>query len=91
VDDLCHYEDGACGICADPESGSCQCGSDFVGLTASDVSFDQGGAFMTQWQMSQHLITPYAGAGPVKLRFFTKDTGDSSYDTAVLIDAVSFD
>ncbi|MBT9560873.1 MAG: hypothetical protein IV100_32915 [Myxococcales bacterium] len=91
VDDLCHYEDGSCGACANPESGTCKCGSDYVGLTASDVQFDQGGAFMTPWQMKQHDITSFAGAGPVQLRFFIKDTVDSIYDTVILIDGVKFD
>ncbi|MBT9560358.1 MAG: hypothetical protein IV100_30310 [Myxococcales bacterium] len=91
VDDLCHYEDGSCGTCANPESGNCKCGSDYVGLTAADVQFDQGGVFMTQWQTHKHEITAFAGAGPVQLRFFTTDTGDSIYDTVVLIDDVKFD
>jgi hypothetical protein len=47
-----------------------------------------GGVWSTAWQKAELNIAGVAGRGPVKLRFSTADTGDSIYDTAVLIDAV---
>ena len=89
VDDLCHYEDGTCDSCPDPGIGNCQCGSQYVGLIASDVSFDQGGVYNVQWQKSETDVTALAGGGPVQLKFFATDQGDSIYDTVILIDAIT--
>lgn len=69
----------------------CKGGPQFHGLTQADVAFDQGGVFMTPWIQSKADVTPFAGNGNVTLRFFTKDTGDSIYDTAVLFDKVEFE
>lgn len=86
IDDLCHYDDGACAPCPDPTLG-CDCGSQYVGLTSdTGVVCDQGGVWCTPWQELEADVTPLAGAGPVELRLFTTNTGDSIFDTAVLLD-----
>ncbi|MFH1531080.1 MAG: hypothetical protein ABIK09_10155 [Pseudomonadota bacterium] len=72
--------------------GECfNCGSQFVGLAASDVEFDQGDVWNIEWQKVEANATALAGAGPVTMRFFTGDVGDSIYDTVVLVDTVKFD
>ncbi len=68
----------------------CDGGSQFKGLTKADVAFDQGDVWMTNWVNTKTDITPFAGNGNVKLRFFTQDVGDSIYDTAVLFDMIEF-
>ncbi|MFT7622358.1 MAG: hypothetical protein ACI9WU_001531 [Myxococcota bacterium] len=90
VDDLCHYNDGSCSSCPDPGVGNCECGGQYKGLIASDVSFDQGGVWNIQWQQTEKDITPLAGQGPVTLKFFSTDAGDSIYDTVILIDSITF-
>lgn len=79
VDDLC----GA---------GDCSgCGGKYVGLIPSDVSFDQGGVYNTQWQTLTKNVAALAGQGPVTMRLFTSDAGDSIYDTVILVDSITFD
>jgi len=97
IDDLCFYDDGSCQNCPNPGKGNCECGSQYLGLKASDVSFDQGGVFNIKWQSNHNNkdtgswdITPFAGAGPVQLKFFSSDAGDSIYDTVILVDSVIF-
>ena len=90
VDDLCYYTDGSCPPCPDPGIGNCGCGGQYVGLIAADVSFDQGGVYNIQWQLAKKDITGLAGQGPVELKFFATDQGDSIYDTVILIDALVF-
>ncbi len=90
VDDLCHYNESGCDPCPDPGTGNCQCGSQYVGLLPSDVSFDIGGVFNTQWQGVEKDIKALAGKGPVSLKFFATDQGDSIFDTVILFDAISF-
>ncbi len=68
----------------------CNCGKYFVGLTPSDVSFDVGGVFNVLWQKTVKNIQALAGAGKVNLRIYATDTGDSIYDTAILVDAIKF-
>ena len=77
VDDLCCPSD--CFDCGAYWSGSC-------GLTPAD-EFDQGDNHKTDWKMSSFNVSSLAG-GPVTLRFFCTDKGDSIYDTAVLVDHV---
>ncbi|MCO4760798.1 MAG: hypothetical protein KC502_04795 [Myxococcales bacterium] len=79
VDDLCQK---GC------YKGGNSCGGQYKGLTAADVSFDQGGVYMTPWVKAEVDIGPFAGNGNVNLRLFTTDVGDSVYDTAVLVDKV---
>lgn len=67
------------------------CGSHYVGLTPSDVQFDQGDNHKTDWQKATYNISSLAGTGPVTLKFFCTDKGDSIYDTAVLIDNIKFE
>ena len=67
---------------------NCQCGRYYVGLEESEVDFDRGGAFKIQWQKTSVDVSRYAGKGPVTLRMSASDSGDSLFDTAVLIDAV---
>ena len=72
--------------------GECfNCGSQYTGLTASDVEFDQGDVWNIEWRKVEQEVTALAGAGPVTLRFFTGDVGDSIYDTVVLVDTIKFD
>ncbi len=40
------------------------------------------------WRKAAVDVTPLAGTGPVLLQMFTSDTGDSIFDTAVLLDAI---
>ena len=79
--------------CANDCSG---CGSYWkgktCGLTPSDVQFDIGDTHVTAaWQKSTFNISSLSGQGPVTLKFFCTDKGDSVYDTAVLVDAVRFE
>ncbi|PKN58299.1 MAG: hypothetical protein CVU56_06560 [Deltaproteobacteria bacterium HGW-Deltaproteobacteria-14] len=83
--------------CKLPEGGgvctgvyNCECGRYFVGLTPSDIVFDQGGVFNVLWQHSVKNVQALAGTGPVTLRLFATDKGDSVFDTAILIDAIKF-
>lgn len=68
----------------------CDCGKYFMGLTASDVSFDQGGVYNVLWQKTTKNIQALAGQGKVNLRLYATDTGDSIYDTVILIDGIRF-
>jgi hypothetical protein len=81
VDDLCKKGDNGCYTC----------GSKYVGLTPSDVQFDQGDNHKTDWQKATYNIVSLSGQGPVTLKFFCTDKGDSIYDTAVLVDHVKFE
>jgi hypothetical protein len=87
---------GGSGCKIDPQTGicggsyPCDCGKYFVGLTPSDVQFDQGGVFNVLWQKTTKNIQPLAGAGKVTLRMFASDTGDSIFDTVILMDAIEF-
>ena len=67
---------------------NCQCGRDFVGLSASSIGFDQGGVYEVMWRKSAVDVSALAGQGPVTLRLSVGDSGDSLFDTAVLIDAI---
>jgi len=69
----------------------CDGGKLFKGLTPADVSFDQGGVFMTPWVESTADISKFAGSGNVLLSFFATDVGDSIFDTAILFDKAEFD
>jgi hypothetical protein len=79
VDDLC------------PASECVGCGNKFVGLVASDVSFDQGGVYNIQWQKLVKNVPALKEGGPVMLRLFATDQGDSIYDTVILVDSIVFD
>lgn len=67
------------------------CGGQYFGLTPSDVAFDQGDVYNTPWKTETIDVKPFAGAGPVTLRLFSTDVGDSIYDSAILIDGVNID
>lgn len=79
IDALCH---------ADECLG---CGSQYESLIPSDVSFDKGEVYHTQWRKAEADISAFAGKGPVVMRFFVTDLGDSIFDTAVLVDSVEFE
>jgi hypothetical protein len=51
-----------------------------------------GDTFMTDWQKAELDVSHLVGNEPVPvtLRFYCTDKGDSIYDTAVLVDGVSF-
>ncbi|HOD08011.1 MAG TPA: hypothetical protein PLY68_04465 [Myxococcota bacterium] len=84
VDDLCAVDDGKC------QEG--QCGSKYVGLEPSDIDFDRGDTHMTSWQKASFPLTMFDTErdAPVTISFFCTDKGDSIFDTAVLVDSVSF-
>jgi len=67
------------------------CGEMYESLVQSSVSFDDGGVWNTEWREQIVDISQFSGQGPVTLRFFAGDTGDSIYDTAVLIDSLVFE
>jgi hypothetical protein len=79
VDDIC------------PANACFGCGSQALPLVPSDVSFDQGDVYNTQWQQATSNISALAGAGPVILKFFATDAGDSIYDTVILVDSLKFE
>ncbi len=87
IDPLCPYDCGGKSPCT-PGSPSCKCGSQWKTLDPADVSFDQGDVHMTPWIKDCKDISPFAGKR-ADLKFFVTDTGDSIYDTAVLIDEVT--
>jgi hypothetical protein len=66
----------------------CTCGTAYKGLQEADVSFDQGGVYMTPWVKSSGPVNAFAGNGNVTFKYFTSDVGDSIFDTAVLVDAI---
>ena len=82
VDDLCPPIPDKC-----PD-----CGSKAVGLKRADIDFDVGDTWMTDWQKAELDVRSLVGQEPVPvtLRFYCTDKGDSIYDTAVLVDGVSF-
>jgi hypothetical protein len=55
----------------------------------SDVSFDQGDVYNTAWQKAEVTVSALVG-GPVTIKFFLTDAGDSIYDTVVLLDKIEF-
>jgi hypothetical protein len=69
---------------------NCQCGKWFKGLIPSDVSFDQNGVYNIIWQKASQNIQYLAGSGQVTLRLYASDTGDSIFDTVILVDAITF-
>lgn len=76
-------------LCPPNQCGGC--GGKYVGLEPSDVSFDQGDVYNTQWQQALINISALTGiTGPVTLKFFLTDAGDSIYDTVVLVDKIDF-
>jgi hypothetical protein len=79
IDDLC------------PASASCSsCGTNYNNLTLSDVHFDQGDAWHTDWFESSFPMTL---AGP-DTRFSVivglRDAGDGIYDSVALVDSIQF-
>lgn len=84
VDDLCAPDDGKCEVD--------QCGSQYVGLEPSDIDFDRGDTHMTSWQKSTYSLASFDSERntPVTISFYCTDKGDSIFDTAVLVDSVSF-
>ena len=62
-------------------------------LQKSDVGFDKGDVWNTSWQMttmdlSGSHFSSQTRPIPVTLKFMAGDTGDSIYDTAILIDSI---
>ena len=80
IDDLC------------PPTECEGCGAHFVGLYDSDVTLDQGDVWHTAWQIvNMPIEAAITGeTQTVTLRFEVGDTGDSIYDTVVLIDDLRF-
>lgn len=85
IDDICPAtECGGCGSAAAEYN---------ITLIPSDVSFDQGGVYQGDWVKSTANVSNLAGEanGPVTFTYFTSDTGDSIYDTVILVDKLSFE
>ncbi len=79
IDDLCDATD-CTGCCS---AGEC------VGLVPSEVVFSQGSAFrLPAWQRVEVDVSAFAGRGPVDLVLEARDRGDSTHDTAVLVDSI---
>jgi hypothetical protein len=64
------------------------CNDPSITLTQADVSFDQGGVYMTDWLHKSVDVTALAGTTGT-LVFAAGDVGDSIFDTVILVDAVS--
>ncbi len=91
IDQLCPYDCGGKTPC-DPGSAACKCGQQWKTLTQADVSFDQGGVWMTPWQKTCTDVSGLSGIDKkVNLKFFATDKGDSIYDTVILLDEVTVD
>ena len=82
----------------DPNTGACsgqypcECGKYFVGLIPSDVQFDVGGVFNVLWQKTTKYMPPaLVTGGKVTMRLYASDTGDSIYDTVILVDDIKFE
>ena len=91
IDQLCPYDCGGKSTC-DPGSAACKCGQQWKTLTQADVSFDQGGVWMTPWQKTCTDVSGLSGVDKkVNLKFFATDKGDSIYDTVILLDEVTVD
>ncbi|MGD6738470.1 hypothetical protein ACP5PY_19860 [Photobacterium leiognathi subsp. mandapamensis] len=56
-------------------------------LVESDVTFDQGGVYNTQWIKEQLDISALANKR-VNLKIEAVDKGDEIYDSAILIDNI---
>jgi len=79
---------------ADQCTANPECGTMYQSLVESDVVFDQtgpNGVWNTEWREEVIDVSAFAGQGPVTLRFFTSDKGDSIFDTAVLVDSIVFE
>jgi hypothetical protein len=57
-------------------------------VSAVSNSFDQGGVFETGWRTTSFTIPLALKGKRVRLSFSVTDVGDSSYDTAVLLDEI---
>ena len=79
VDTLCQSCDGT-----DLESEACK----NLPLQAGGVSFDRGGVWTTGWNSNQTVSLSEYKEKAVTIRFYIEDKGDTSYDTAVLIDNI---
>gem|GEM_PF-348660 len=87
------------GFCTEPEGGGqcqgtypCECGRYFVGLIPADVQFDVGGVFNVLWQKTTKVFpAQLAAGGKVTMRLYASDTGDSIYDTVILVDDIKFE
>jgi len=102
--ELCFEYEGSCDPekCTNKVSGKLecrkyhceadQCGSKFVGLEPSDIDFDRGDTYMTGWQKAVFPLDAFDPErdAPVTISFYCTDKGDSIFDTAVLVDSVSF-
>ena len=82
----CQGESGGCKADTDCKQGPC-----VFGLVPSTVDFDKDDVYNTPWQKLTKDVTGLSGSGPVTLRLFATDTGDSIYDSAILVDSISFD
>lgn len=104
IDDLCPKGIKACDQGGSGNSSGCEpctdCG-DYWGddqdhLIKSDVRFDRGGVWNTPWQittldLSGSRFSNQSTPVPVTLSFNAGDTGDSIYDTAILLDAIKIE
>lgn len=59
-----------------------------MGLEPADVAFDQGDVWMTPWIETVRSLGPISIHDAV-LELLVVDVGDSTWDTAVLIDDIA--
>jgi hypothetical protein len=79
-------------LCGQNDNGCTTCGSAFVGLAASDVDLDQGGAWTTPWQVGHADLGGALGGAQasLKLTFQVTSAGDAIFETLVLLDDIEF-
>jgi hypothetical protein len=68
----------------------CEGGKQFIGLTKSDVGFDQGDVWYTPWHETVVAINLPPGSSDAVLSLVVQDAGDGIYDTVVLMDDIQF-
>ncbi|PSW21996.1 hypothetical protein C9I98_01665 [Photobacterium sanctipauli] len=58
-------------------------------LSKSNISFDQGDVYTTNWQNATFDISAFSGKR-INLSLYVTDVGDSIYDSAILVDSITF-
>ena len=58
----------------------------------AQLAFDQGpNVFTIDWQRASYDVSALAGKGPLTLKLFNEDTGDTVFDTAILLDTFTLE
>ena len=101
VDDMCWYQEEGCTPegCL-PSKGDCDCGKCYEhfappgmeekegAYSEATCTFGEQPVQATGWVTEELDVSALAGGGPVTLTFSVKDVGQSTNDTAVLLDDV---